>query len=664
MNSAFKRLFLIAVSLGVVGSCAAALHSLSRQRAERMNFEISEMASVVSVQVRGELEHLLRRVTELGEKPIDGAKLSEADYEIVSLSAWEKGGGDGQTLVRTATLTHPENTAVAATPVNDEESDRKIAAKALKGRPVLDYQGLQGAKLGVIVVPMGTLPIKRVALARFRLDRFQSAFRTNDTSMELSLLGSNGMIFADKNPDHIGTASPVAGQVFASRGGMRSGEFDYKDSSGVEKRYSYRLVSQGQFAVLSALPSSEGKLSTRELLVFFGLIAFFLVGVTAANLLGLFKGRKSAPTSESDRSKELPKELAEPVADLPPPFVPAADRKLISVLYVSMLPRDPALENASLEDIVSIMNEFFEIGSTQIGRFEGVLERGAGASFLGSWDDPAKAMRCALNLRQEFFNYTQSQKLEGKPAVTVIMGADWGMGLVANVGPAGNRSRTTVGDVSVNARALALLSPSVETDLLVSQAFWEQVAPGFVGSRAAEANLTSLSGLTACYRIKGYHDEDGKSVLTPMPSISPAVIGLDPKLQEVVPDSVRWLVNNGTQIVGPFSASEIASQLYAMELDFDCECWREGAGDRRSIAKAGLFGELSEDTAAELWVYDGKTIHGPVTEGFLKTALQHGAVQESDLVCQSSTISGWRKVSEVLTPKTPTVVLQDPPTAA
>ena len=102
-----------------------------------------------------------------------------------------------------------------------------------------------------------------------------------------------------------------------------------------------------------------------------------------------------------------------------------------------------------------------------------------------------------------------------------------------------------------------------------------------------------------------------------------------------------WTVNNGSQIVGPFAAGEIAARLHAQEMDFDSECWFEGSGESSRIADAGIFSG-SGDKDAALWVFDGSTVHGPLSPGFLMTALERGAiVAEHSFICTGSTINGW-----------------------
>jgi hypothetical protein len=153
----------------------------------------------------------------------------------------------------------------------------------------------------------------------------------------------------------------------------------------------------------------------------------------------------------------------------------------------------------------------------------------------------------------------------------------------------------------------------------------------------------------AFFKVSGYRNEQGEAVLV---EVSPESIQKDGESRESSSTSivtqkkeVRWLVNNGSQIVGPFSADEIASRIFAQELDFDCECWAEGTGNSAQIKNSGIFSG-SQDENANLWAFDGKTIHGPVSFGFLKTALGHGAIQANIYICEGSSVNGWKPLAE------------------
>ena len=148
-------------------------------------------------------------------------------------------------------------------------------------------------------------------------------------------------------------------------------------------------------------------------------------------------------------------------------------------------------------------------------------------------------------------------------------------------------------------------------------------------------------------QYEGYRNEEGQVVSTEVPydpvQFSANEVTGGPSSETMIGErkTLRWLINNGSQIVGPLAEREIALRLFAQELDFDCECWVEGTGKSAQIAKAGIFSG-SEDVGANLWVYDGEIIHGPISTGFLKTAVICGAISENSWVCEISTVSGWK----------------------
>jgi hypothetical protein len=54
-----------------------------------------------------------------------------------------------------------------------------------------------------------------------------------------------------------------------------------------------------------------------------------------------------------------------------------------------------------------------------------------------------------------------------------------------------------------------------------------------------------------------------------------------------------------------------------------------------------------DDDKASIWVFDGETVHGPVTIGFVHTAVQHGALKSDVYICEQSTVNGWKPLADV-----------------
>ena len=207
------------------------------------------------------------------------------------------------------------------------------------------------------------------------------------------------------------------------------------------------------------------------------------------------------------------------------------------------------------------------------------------------------------------------------------------------------------GEVLSCAKALNHLTVSMRVDLLLSQDVWQATEGKFAGDLLGEVKLTYNTGLKSIFSLSGYRDQEGQLV-TVEASNDPVQFAAHEAREGVSPEAfipekkaLRWLINNGSQIVGPLGEKEIATRLFAQELDFDCECWEEGTGKSAQIRTAGIFSG-SEDPQAHLWMYDGETIHGPITPGFIKTAVGHGAIRDHVFVCEGSTVNGWQSLEQ------------------
>ncbi len=348
----------------------------------------------------------------------------------------------------------------------------------------------------------------------------------------------------------------------------------------------------------------------------------------------------------------LPEMIAEPVlsnlSEIPTSSVSHVNTCTVTSIHVAIWSYDHVLEKLNPEHAFEALNEFHSIGVNWAEKHQVHYERSSGGSFYLHWTDEkaaAGALKCVLELRREFIEWNDVRKAEGYDPFTVIMGADRGLAFWGPIGPEGRKQESIVGEVTARARALSQIALSLEASLLASAELWLTVADQYLGERVAEANLTALKNLTSCYKVQGYIDEAGQKIWVKEWNRS-----LDPEIRQADAPTIEktslWHVNNGSQILGPMSARDIARALYSLEIDFDCECWQEGSIHRGSIEKSGLFGGTLED-GAHFWVFDGDTLHGPFAEKFLKTEMGRKAFPRDSYVCEKSTVTGWKPLMEL-----------------
>jgi class 3 adenylate cyclase len=313
-------------------------------------------------------------------------------------------------------------------------------------------------------------------------------------------------------------------------------------------------------------------------------------------------------------------------------------------------------------ELTNQLNHYFSTVQARINARGGKFERYAGSSFIAYWEDPTHALLGGLELRKDFQSLNESFRVDGHKSFMFGMGFSSGMVLTARIGPAGEAKLSILGEVVACARALDQLSAVVGQDILVSGELWKKVQTRFFGELLGEAKLTNDTGLMEYHSLGGYWDSQGRPVQVTSPYSNASIPQPETtRVQVIVPArrASRWLINNGSQIIGPFAPEEIAARLFAQELDFDCECWQEGTGSSAQLRNSGIFGSApSNDPLANCWVFDGETIHGPVSPGFLRTSLQRGLLPSESYLCQESTIHGWKRITESLIAQLPPTPLQ------
>src|SRR5688500_2004072 len=76
-----------------------------------------------------------------------------------------------------------------------------------------------------------------------------------------------------------------------------------------------------------------------------------------------------------------------PAAPAAPP-APTAERRLVSVLFVDLVGFTTASEGRDAEDTRELLNRYFELARTTIGRYGGTVEKFIGDAVMAVWGTP------------------------------------------------------------------------------------------------------------------------------------------------------------------------------------------------------------------------------------------------------------------------------------
>ncbi len=651
-----------------IGDTAALLASHVRAEIDDLVMMLGQVAleQLVPLQRKQELE--LRAMAEDHASPVNEALTIAAraasaansvssivtDPDISDIAIWRR--ADPQSLPERSFLAinaryKARDRGLLDRLLSQEEKERSRIMPAFQGYPiVLAGKGPDQAGVALVAAPLGNGEGAEIVVAHLSLDKFQKAF-SPDKLAQAILIDVEGTTLAHSDHGKLGTREkPTSGPIaslFAAAQASRMGgsQAEFRQEDGTLVFGGFRRVEAGMLTVLATIPESQatlGMAATRRLILFYLGVAFFtLLGLA---LLGA-RGRRIE------------------VSNAPALAVPQADPRdqAVIALHGSLRGFNQMLEALGPEEAAQALNEFLEFAAARVRERGAEFERYGGVSFIAYWSgkletpaeieaEASRSLECVQALVRDLENLNESRKLDGKKALSFGMGLHMGRALLARIGPRDSIMPSAVGEALARARALDRIGFREGHRLLISHSILKSMPKSIEGKLMGETKLTEDSGLTAYYTVEG--DLRGESQ-TGRFAQSGRITSGETRIHITAPEAVslRWSVNNGSQIVGPFTALEIAGMLFSQELDFDSECWSEESGKAGKISSSSIFtGSTSNPdpnnpnaviAEAKHWVFDGKMVHGPLTEGFIRTAYSRGALEPGAWVCSGSTIQGW-----------------------
>jgi hypothetical protein len=505
-----------------------------------------------------------------------------------------------------------------------------------------------------------------------QMGKLQKWFKA-DRWIQLALLDRNGKTLADAAVAGTAVGGPAAQRNplwEAARGPeflrLTQHQQAYEDVSGQPFFGGFHRVGEGQLLVLASLDAREAMAGVRASRVRSFMLLGIITGVCfwvafladlgvlfgSMKLPSIFRRRKTSSAAASASPEEKPATSPDAPTEGGTPSV--LEHSPVYLFAAGLNELVELGERERPEELHQTVNDFFVIGRSLAKEFGGQMIPTGGASWGIFWamhpensEQRVRPIRAALELRKTMAALNEARKVDGHQALQYSMGVHCAAEWIGAVGEVGSRRVQPMGGVYGPATTLRELAQHAGLDLLISESVRQGLEEVLLTQSVGERKLSQVSGLTALYAVEGYRDGSGAEVRT-WTSYSGSI---EEARKKTAPEAAatataqRWFVNNGSKILGPMDASAIASALFTQEIDFDSECWREGTGESSLIRSCGLFSE-TEDSEAQLWVYDGTQLHGPMTKGFLQTALTSGAISLEHSVCEGSTVHGWTLISD------------------
>ncbi len=220
------------------------------------------------------------------------------------------------------------------------------------------------------------------------------------------------------------------------------------------------------------------------------------------------------------------------------------ERRTLTVLFCDVVNSTVLAEKLDPEDWAETMNEAFRRLSTPIHRYEGTVAKLMGdgmLAFFGSpaahEDDPQRAILAALDMLEAVREFCRTVAREHGFDFNVRIGIHTGPVVVAEIGAAGAREHTAMGEaVHVAARMEHAAAPGT---IQISGDTHALVAPLFETDALGEIALKGISDPVPAYRVTGVKPKPGR--LRGIGGVSAPLVGRDKELQTLkrIVDEVR-----------------------------------------------------------------------------------------------------------------------------
>lgn len=171
-------------------------------------------------------------------------------------------------------------------------------------------------------------------------------------------------------------------------------------------------------------------------------------------------------------------------------------------------------ENKTPEEVVTMLNEYFEVMVGIITRHGGVVDKFIGDAIMAVWGAPKatekdthNAVRACLDMRLALDQLNKKRISENNVPIKIGMGLHTGRAISGTIGSTERMEYTVIGDTVNMSSRIEASTKAFGTDLLVSQSVIDKVQEAFLFELAGEAAVKGKTEPLRMFNVRGYKDE-------------------------------------------------------------------------------------------------------------------------------------------------------------
>lgn len=233
---------------------------------------------------------------------------------------------------------------------------------------------------------------------------------------------------------------------------------------------------------------------------------------------GLEERERVKETFNKFHSKEIAEKLLSGEVKL------GGERKQATIFFSDVRGFTAMSETMEPEQVVEMLNEYMTRMVAIIRAHGGVVDKYVGDAIMALWgvpiggkDDVYQAVKACIAMRQELVQLNKLRISRGQNALKIGMGLNCGPVIAGNIGSDEKMEYTVIGDTVNTASRMESMTKQYGTDLLIPKAIRDRVKDRFIFEKCSSAKVKGKSEALEVFKVKGYVDDRGKSVIVETP---------------------------------------------------------------------------------------------------------------------------------------------------
>ena len=176
-------------------------------------------------------------------------------------------------------------------------------------------------------------------------------------------------------------------------------------------------------------------------------------------------------------------------------------------------------EKRSPEEVVEMLNEYFEVMVGIINKQGGVVDKFIGDAIMAVWGAPKgtdkdahNATMACLQMRLALVDLNEKRKARGQPPLAMGIGLHAGSVISGTIGSTERMEYTVIGNTVNTGSRIEASTKAFGSDLLISEEVVKQIGDAFIVELAGAAEVKGRSEPLKMFKVRGYR-ENGLDVV-------------------------------------------------------------------------------------------------------------------------------------------------------